>query len=291
MQSPMAQSNSLTINVETLLVASLSIAADAGTVCEGQPVALTATPINGGISPSYLWTLNGVVVGANAPTLLVASPVDGSAVQCSMTSSKTCVVENPVNSNTVLLEVIDNLVASVMIVPSIDSTICHGQTVEFTASESNGGSSPTYDWRLNGQPVGDGLPIFSTDLLEDQDVVVCYLTSSEICVVENPTVSNGVTVSVQICEDATEITQKDLLGVNVYPNPSEGKFLLDFLNPSTNFVVKVLNIKGQIALESLENHTNTPFQRELNLSGYPRGIYFLQIISGAQTNVRKLVLH
>ncbi|MCF8244199.1 MAG: immunoglobulin domain-containing protein [Saprospiraceae bacterium] len=290
-QNPNAVSNSLTIHVETLLTASLSIAADAMTVCEGQPVLFVATPSNGGNSPSYLWTLNGVVVGANAPTLLVDSPIDGSAVQCTMASSETCVVESLVNSNTVTLNVQENVIASVAISPSIDSTICLGQTVDFTATTSNGGSSPVYEWNLNGQPVGNGTAVFTTDLLEDQDVIVCYLTSSETCVAENPVLSNALTVSVQICEGATDKILDKSLYVQVFPNPSNGKFLLEISNTSTNFVVKVLNIQGHLALESLENHTNTPFRQELDLLGYPKGIYLLQIISGAQISVRKLVLH
>ncbi len=290
-QSPFAMSNSLTINVETLLTASLSIAADAEPVCEGNPVTLTATPINGGNSPSYLWTLDGVVVGADAPTLLVATPLNFNVVQCSMTSSKTCVVENPVASNEVMLNVLASVVSAVVIAPSVDSTICLGQTVEFTATATNGGAAPTFSWLVSGQAMGDGAAVFATSLLEDQDVVVCYLTSSEACVVENPALSNAVVVSVDVCEDAVDFEQGSVGAVQVYPNPSNGKFLLEILNTSANFVVKILNLQGQTWLESLENHTNTPFRRELDLSSFPKGIYYLQIISGTQTSVQKLVFH
>ncbi|MBI1224704.1 MAG: T9SS type A sorting domain-containing protein [Bacteroidetes bacterium] len=290
-QNSMASSNSLTISVETLLSASLSIAADAGTVCEGNPITLTATPINGGISPSYLWTLNGVVVGANAPTLLVGSPIDGSTVQCTMTSSKICLIQNPVNSNTVTLNVLDNVVAGVVIEPSIDSTICVGQNLDFTATVTNGGSMPSFEWFVNGQLIGNSSAVFSTDSLADQDEVTCYLTSSETCVAENPVLSNIVTVSVEICEASGEVLVGNLPNVKVSPNPSDGKILLEFSNSSINFVVKILNIQGQTAFESLENHTNVPFQQSLDLSSLSKGIYFLQIISGTQISVQKLVLH
>lgn len=289
-QNQVASSNSVSINVESLLTASLSIAADAGPVCEGSPVALTATPINGGNSPSYLWTLDGVVVGANAPTLLINSPQDGNDVQCTMTSSKNCVVQNPVASNVVELAVVENLVTAVAIVPSFDSTICVGQTVSFTATATNGGASPSYEWLVSGQAAGNGGATFTTSQLNDGDVVVCYLTSSEACVETNPVLSNVVTASVDECV-ATEQRVNENFGVSIAPNPSNGKIFVEILRPTTNFVLQIVNTQGQLAFRSLENHTNVPFKQELDLSDLPKGVYFLQIISGTQRGVQKLVLH
>lgn len=290
-QIPTAASNNLSISVESLLTASLTIAADEATVCEGNPVSFTATPVNGGNSPSYLWTLNGVVVGADAPTLLVSTPVDGSAVQCAMTSSKSCVVQNPVTSNLVNLEVVPNLVATLTITPSIDSTICFGQLVEFNTDAVNEGSAPSFEWLLNGQVVGTGAAFYATDSLKDLDLVVCYLTSSESCVIENPVLSNIVIASVDICEDTENVFQIPDLEVHIFPNPSDSKFLVEVSNSSTNFVLKIMNLQGSVALQTIENHTNAPFRRELDLSSFPKGIYYLQIISGTQISVQKLVLH
>ncbi len=289
-QNPLAQSNILTINVESLLTASLSIAADAVPICEGQSVTLTATPINGGFSPSYLWTLNGNAVGADAPTLLVPVVQNGDVISCKMTSSKTCVIDNPVTSNELLLEVMPSNPASVEIAASIDSTICQGQPVTFTATGTNGGSMPTYIWSINGQVVqSPSSPTYTTDSLQNQDLVVCHFSNTDLC--GQSATSNSIVVSVDSCDVAANWRLAEQIKIAVYPNPSHGKFLLEISNSSTNFVVRVLNNHGQTTLESLENHTNFPFQRELDFIDYPKGIYFLQIISGAQVSVRKLVLH
>ncbi|MCC6725139.1 MAG: immunoglobulin domain-containing protein, partial [Saprospiraceae bacterium] len=290
-QNQNAFSNILTINVESLLTASLTIAADAGTVCEGTPVALTATPINGGNSPSFLWTLDGMVVGANAPTLLVNDPTDGSAIQCTMTSSKACVAQNPVNSNTVILDVLDNVLTAIQITPSFDSIICLGQMVSFEAVATNGGSAAVYEWLVNGQAAGNGSTSFMTDQLHDGDVVVCYLHSSAHCVEDNPVLSNAVQVSVDVCEAANEPQGGPAAGFSVYPNPSAGKIIVEILEPNAKFAVRIVNAQGQIVLASLENHTNFPFKQELDLSGLPKGVYLLQIMSGTQVGVQKLVLH
>ncbi len=290
-QEQNAFSNILTINVESLLTASLTVAADAGTVCEGTPVTLTATPINGGNSPSYSWTLDGMVVGANAPTLLVANPSDGNAIQCTMTSSKACVAQNPISSNTINLNVLENLVATVEINPSFDSTICKGDLVWFDAAIANGGAAPNYEWLLNGQAAGNGSSTFTTDQLKDGDVVVCYLHSSETCLLENPVLSNSVQVAVDVCGAADGVENKPNVGFSVFPNPSSGKIIVEIFEPKAIFAVRIVNAQGQFVLASLENHTNFPFKQELDLSSLPKGVYLLQIMSGTQLGVQKLVLH
>ncbi|MBK8563068.1 MAG: immunoglobulin domain-containing protein [Saprospiraceae bacterium] len=290
-QDQNAFSNILTINVESLLTASLTIAADAGPVCEGNPVTLTATPINGGNSPSYLWTLDGMVVGANAPTLLVNNPSDGNVIQCAMTSSKACVAQNPVSSNAVTLNVIENLLASVQITASFDSTICKGEMVWFETWAVNGGSSPSYEWLVNGQAAGDGSATFTTDQMEDGDVVVCYLHSSENCLLENPVLSNAVPVAVDVCGATDGVKNGPKLGFRLFPNPSTGKIFVEIYEPKAIFAVRIVNAQGQHVLASLENHTNFPFKHELDLSGLPKGVYLLQIMSGTQLGVQKLVLH
>ncbi|MBI5914500.1 MAG: immunoglobulin domain-containing protein [Bacteroidetes bacterium] len=289
--NPTATSNLVTVNVENLLAAALGIAVGAEAVCEDQPVTITATPVNGGNSPSFFWTLDGNPVGADAPTLVVGAPQDGSEVQCSMVSSKNCVVENPVGSNVLTLDVLANVAASIAIAPSADSTICLGTEVVFTATLENGGTAPTFEWLLNGQPVGDNSPVFSSDALNDQDVVVCYLTSSDVCLLENPVLSNAVVVSVDSCAMASGWLTDETNSFFVSPNPSAGKIVVEISKPSNNFVLQILNTQGQIALTTHENHSVIPFKREFDLSGFPKGIYYLQIISDTQASVKKLVLH
>jgi hypothetical protein len=208
-----------------------------------------------------------------------------------MTSSKACVVKNPVASNTATLFVTENMVASIQIAPSFDSTICLGDEVWFDATVSNAGLSPVYEWLVNGQVAGVGGSTFSTDQLLDGDVVVCQLQSSENCVVENPVLSNTVQVAVDVCGATEGVEKKPRLGFNVSPNPSSGKIIVEFFESKAIFAVKLVDAQGQIVLASLENHTNFPFKYELDLSGLPKGVYLLQIMSGTQLGVQKLVLH
>src|SRR5205814_8019076 len=64
-----APSNTLTMTVNPTVVPAVSIAANPGTtICAGTSVTFTATPVNGGTTPSYQWKKNGVNVGTDSGT-------------------------------------------------------------------------------------------------------------------------------------------------------------------------------------------------------------------------------
>src|SRR5450755_1157933 len=79
---------------------------------------------------------------------------------------------------------------SIGVVPAITiagtaNNICAGTPVSFTATVSNGGTVPAYQWLLNGQPTGNNTSTYISGLLANNDVVSCILTSSDPCA--NPT--------------------------------------------------------------------------------------------------------
>ncbi|MBL0343128.1 MAG: hypothetical protein IPP71_21030 [Bacteroidetes bacterium] len=58
-----------------------------------------------------------------------------------------------------------------------------------------GGSNPTYQWTVNGNPSGSGFVTFTTSALNDGDIVKVAMTSSAVCpfpatVNSNPIVMN-----------------------------------------------------------------------------------------------------
>ena len=86
---------STNVTVSPKVPVSLSIAAAPGTeVYSNTTVTFTATPTNGGLTPSYQWQVNGVNVGSNSPVYSYI-PNDGDRVKCILTSSLTCVTNNP----------------------------------------------------------------------------------------------------------------------------------------------------------------------------------------------------
>ncbi|MCX6273564.1 MAG: hypothetical protein NTU44_20540, partial [Bacteroidetes bacterium] len=84
----------------------LSISANpSGPICPGQSVTYTATPANGGTSPSYQWQLNGVNTGTNSPVYTNSVWSAGDQVSCILTSNFTCVSPATVTSNTIIITI------------------------------------------------------------------------------------------------------------------------------------------------------------------------------------------
>jgi hypothetical protein len=73
-----------------------------------------------------------------------------------------------------------------------DNTICAGTSVTFTATPTNGGTIPSYQWKLNGNNVGTDQATYTTSTLANGDVVTVVLTSNSPCATGNPATSNPI---------------------------------------------------------------------------------------------------
>ena len=80
-------SNIIIITHKPLAVPSVSITASANPICPGSSVIFTATPVNGGISPSYQWMKNNITVGTNSPTYTDGNLQNGDVITVILTPS------------------------------------------------------------------------------------------------------------------------------------------------------------------------------------------------------------
>jgi PKD repeat protein len=191
-----ATSNSITMSVSTAATASVTISASPSTtICAGDNVTVTATAVNGG-APTYQWQLNGNNVGPNSSTVSATAFSDGDVLTCIMTSSLSCASGSPATSNSLTFTVTSSATVGVAIYASPSGSICTGTNVTFTASASNAGTSPTFQWQVNGIGVGSNSASYSSSTLSDADVVTCILTSASSCALNNPATSNAITMSV-----------------------------------------------------------------------------------------------
>ena len=203
-----ATSNTLAMQVTQIPSPAVSVTASSNPVCSGTEVTLTATPIDGG-TPVYQWYLNGTAVGTGAGTYSY-TPAEADEIYVSMTTSLGCSNGSPVQSNVNVIALTNSYVASVSITAD-NNPYCAGGQVKLTATPGNGGAA-SYQWFLNGSPVGLDTNIYVYSPTNG-DEVYAESVSDLVCAIGNPAVSSILTlmetavlpVSVSIAADNTSV--------------------------------------------------------------------------------------
>ena len=185
-------SNPILMVIDSVLIVNISINPSSNPVCAGISVTFTATPVNGGTMPSYQWKVNGINVGTNSP-IYTYTPLNGDLVSCTLTSSETCTTNNPASSITITMIQNNSLPAGVSIAAS-SNPFCPGSSVTFTANPTNGGSTPAYQWKVNGVNVGTNSSTYSYNPI-DGDSVRCVMASNLSCATGNPASSAKIIMS------------------------------------------------------------------------------------------------
>ena len=177
-----------------VVVPSVSVVASSNNICTGTSVTFTATPTNGGTTPSYQWKNNGVNVGTNSTTYTNSGLINSDIVSCVMTSNASCASPTTATSNSVTMTVTSNVTPSVSIAGT--SNICTGTSTAFTATPTNGGSVPSYQWKKNGTNVGTNSTTYTNAALVNGDIISGVMTANNTCQITSTATSNSITMTV-----------------------------------------------------------------------------------------------
>ena len=177
----------VTISINPLPTAS---AGSNSPVCASSTLNLTSS---GGVS--YSWTgPNGFSSTQQNPSRSAVTAADGGTYTVTVTDANGCSAQAP---TTVTIN--PSQPVSVTIVSSdADNIICAGDAITFTATPTNGGTTPAYQWRVNGLNVpGANASTFTSSTLANGAVVQVVLTSNATpCATDNPAPSNNISVTV-----------------------------------------------------------------------------------------------
>jgi len=97
---------------------------------------------------------------------------------------------------TLHLIITPNVTPAVSIASSAGNSVCSGASTTFTATPTNGGTTPSYVWKLNGNTVGNNSATYTTSSLNNNDVVSCILTSNLACASPITATSNNITITI-----------------------------------------------------------------------------------------------
>lgn len=165
-------------------------------ICAGTSVTL-GTPAVPGIT--YSWTSNPAGF-----TSAVADPV----VTPSVTTQYFLTVANAggcAKKDTVIINVGSSLAPAVTITASTINA-CAGTNVTFTATAVNGGSTPAYQWKVNGSNAGTNSNTFNTNNLVNGSIVTVVLTTSLSCASQTTATSNSITINVSSITPSVSIS-------------------------------------------------------------------------------------
>ena len=209
-------------------VVSISVNPD-DTVCTGTNVVFTAAPANGGANPSYQWKVNGLNAGTNSPAFSSTTFINGDAIKVSMTSDAVCAMPATTVSSTVALNINPWVIPSINISATPPDTICLGSSVVFLTTSLNSGTTPSYQWNVNGILTGTDNPVFTSTTLVQGDSVKVQMTSNERCATVSTVNSNTVNInsypplivfasgSIEVCQKVPVVMQAVATGGNGGP--------------------------------------------------------------------------
>ncbi|MBW7913711.1 MAG: T9SS type A sorting domain-containing protein [Taibaiella sp.] len=157
-------------------------------LCARQDLQLTASTVTGA---SYAW------YGPSAFTANTQNPVRTNVQMADAGKYYVYATVNGCVSDTDSVAVVVNTDPFVNIFPTPGASVCQGQQVVYTAIPTNGGTSPSYNWLVNGIATGSTGTTYNTATLNNGDAVSCAMTSTGTCATPFVDTSNAITMTVQ----------------------------------------------------------------------------------------------
>ena len=188
------------VSIVQCTLPTVNVTSNVSTACHGSPVTFTANTINAGSNPTYQWKVNGINVGTNSNTFTTSSLSSTDQVTCEVLKVDCGASAVPVTSAPVSVTIQPIIVPSVVVAMN-PSPVCSGKLAYFSTTVTNGGTSPTYDWYINGVLQPDHNSMMIRNSLVDGDVVICKVTNNDSCGAEgtsDPVTAKVTYVSVNI---------------------------------------------------------------------------------------------
>jgi uncharacterized protein (TIGR02145 family) len=231
------------------------------TICSGESTNIALTSSVPGTN--FHWTASltsGNVTGFSADsglvinqTLINALPTPGIVTYHINPKIGSCI------GNTVdyTVSVTQGTAVTISIMSSTNN-VCQGTSVTFNAHTTYGGSSPIFQWKVNGVVSGLNDSIF-TYTPANADVVNCTITSSNtVCISNNPATSNSITM---------DILQLQPVSVSVNAlNPVCAGTLVTFTATSLNGGLSPIfqwKVNGTIQGANLSTYTYIPLNGDI----------------------------
>jgi hypothetical protein len=278
--------NDLGMTVKANVTPAATIVANPGdSVCEGTTVTFTAANTNGGDIPVYQWLKNSVPVGGG--TSYTYTPNNGDGVVATLSSNADCRLADLVYSNILHMKVDDSYLPSVNIGAVPGLYIASGQPVTFTATVTDGGITPAYQWKKNNTTIAGATNMtYTTNNLADNDTITCMVKGGGSCGREG---FNSIVMHVTTGLN-TMATGNTL---SIVPNPTKGRFTITGKMATDGLAtITICNVLGQEVYKQTTSITAGTLTQDVVLAQHlAAGTYIVTVGSANGRTTLPLVLN
>ena len=246
--------------------------------CAGNNVTFDVTATGTG-TLSYQWQLNGSdITGATGSSYMISGIAAGDA------GNYTCVIIDAcgfVTSNAASLTL--NPPTAISTQP-VSLTANEGDNVQFTVVAS--GSNLTYQWKKDGTNLSNGGNV--------SGVTTNALTITSVTTADYGNYNCAITGDCGVAESDSAlltiiVSNEDLqaYGLNIFPNPSNGSFTIDFGKTYNQIAVSIQDMAGKtIMSESYAAMSKTI----IDMTQQAKGNYIIHINLDGQIIIAKLII-
>jgi len=95
-------------------------------------------------------------------------------------------------------------------------------------------------------------------------------------------------ITVQSCTGIEELNAYEVV---VYPNPTSGVFTIAIKNANIDeLIISVVDIQGKEVFGSRESNIAADYNKQINLEGLSKGMYYIKLSTGADVKIQKLIV-
>lgn len=168
----------------------------------------------------------------------------------------------------------DSLIVYDIGITNIDLSMTISQGVELTIGESD--ASTSYQWiDCDNNDIQIGGATEQTFTPNTNGSYACEVTK------------NGC-LSISDCYTVTSVGLEDeLIGLSIYPNPSNGLFIIESSNVELNSNLEVFNLAGQVVYRTVL----VSQIQEINIHSLESGMYFIRLNNGNEQIIKSIVVN
>ena len=97
--------------------------------------------------------------------------------------------------------------------------------------------------------------------------------------------------TIEVIDETASLEDDAFEGFNLYPNPSNGNFNLQFDTTSSDRIeLQLFDITGRLVRKLLFTNVATRFSESISFENTAKGVYLLKIKNGNKQTTKKLVI-